>query len=259
MKHSILLVGGDARQRVLARLLAGRHRVGTLDVPGLPDTPEGPWELLVLPCPVLDRQGRFRARIPLAQALALAPGAPVLGGAVPPLPENREAVDLLQQEQTARENAALTALAVPEFLAQAGLGPKDRCCLVIGWGRIGRVLAPVLLGAGAEVRVVTRRPEAHSEIRAMGAEPLGPEAVTDEFDLLLNTAPGPALPPALLDSLGPDRVWVELASPPGGLGSCSPRMKILPAAGLPGRLPEQAGAVLYRAAERWMETWEARI
>ena len=63
---------------------------------------------------------------------------------------------------------------------------------------------------------------------------------------MFNTVPAPALAPAALDALGPDCLWVELASAPGGLPEGrAGSLRVLPANSLPGRrLPRSAAAVL---------------
>ena len=55
--------------------------------------------------------------------------------------------------------------------------------------------------------------------------------------------------------LGPDCLWIELASAPGGLSAPIPAdLTCLPAGGLPGKyLPESAAAVLFEAILRHWE------
>ena len=64
--------------------------------------------------------------------------------------------------------------------------------------------------------------------------------------MIFNTVPAPALSPGALAALGPDCLWVELASAPGGLpADFHPGFPVLPANSLPGRrLPRSAAAVL---------------
>ena len=281
METTYLLAGGDRRQFWLSRLLLSRGRVFTYRVPGLEDAlPERPADVLVLPTPCLDRAGLLR-RTGAGEGLAwealrgLYDGhTRVCGGALPAdlelrLPGCGPAADLLKDPWVAAANGRLTAEAAVELaMDQLESSLFGLPCLVLGWGRVGKPLAALLRACGAEVSVAARRPEVRAEAAQLGyavrdftsaeAFPLGgrcPSAHTgadegsprrSQPEIVFNTVPAPALAPAALDALGPDCLWVELASAPGGLPEGrAGSLRVLPANSLPGRrLPRSAAAVL---------------
>ena len=258
METTYLLVGGDRRQFWLSRLLLDRGRVYTLGVPGLEDTrPEVPAELLILPTPCLDGEGRLRRAAgegldPACLAGLCGPQTRVYGGALPAglrslLPPCGQISDLLADPGVAAVNGRLTAeaaLALAEERMEGSL--FGRPCLVLGYGRIGKPLAALLRGRHAAVTVAARRPGVRAEAAQSGCEVCDFTALRRSFSAVFNTVPAAALSAAALRALGPDCLWVELASAPGGLPAlCHPDFPVLPAASLPGRcLPRSAAAAL---------------
>ena len=269
MRYSVLLVGGDRRQTFLARCMAepGRgaaagsrapERVDTLAVPGLPDTarPE-PYALVILPCPCLGAGGRLRGA---GEGLPLSALAPFLGpetrlccgapGAAAEALRSRCAClfDLLEDPAVAADNARLTAeaaLILAEQTLEASVA--DLRVAVLGWGRIGRRLAELLLAHGAMVSAAARRRESRAEAAAAGCESCDFPELGGGFDLVCNTVPARTLTEAQLQKLGDGCVWMELASAPGGLPDPAPEhLRLLPAGSLPGKiLPRSAAEVLF--------------
>lgn len=282
METTFLLVGGDRRQFWLSRLLVFRGRVFTLGVPGLEDSlPDRPADLLILPTPCMNEAGLLRG-----PGKGLAPealegfydsGTRIYGGALPEnirqhLPGCGLVTELLSDPAVAAANGRLTAEAAAalteERLERSLYGMN---CLVLGYGRVGKPMAAVLDGLHARVTVTARRPGVRAEASQLGYEvrdftsaeafPLGgrrhrassASPMTDEGglrqtppDVVFNTVPTQALSRQALDALGPDCLWVELASAPGGLpAGYRPAFDVLPANSLPGRrLPRSAAAVL---------------
>ena len=262
MERRILAVGGDRRQTWLAELLRQQGEVRTLRVPDLPDTAEpGPCDLLILPCPALDRDGRIHTA-----GEGLDPGrlidyvnqkTRVFGGALASLrpllePVCASVADLLEEPETVAANARLTAEAAL-LLTQTETESSflNRSCAILGWGRIAKCLASLLRGHGAEVLISVRRPEALAEAGSLGFPvcPLSDYLCREE--LIFNTIPARVLLPRQLE--GASGLWIELASAPGGLPELPP-LRALPAGGLPGRfLPRSAAEVLYRGILRTLK------
>ena len=263
MGKRILVVGGDRRQTFLARRLEALGEVETLAVPDCPDTAgTGPADLLILPCPSFDAAGRLRAGEGLRPESLLprvGPETRCFGGALAGRrgllpPALRKALDLLADPTVAAGNGALTAEAA---LALTLLRTEDslqgKACLVLGWGRIGKPLSRLLEAAGAAVTVCVRRDEVRAEAAGFGLRSVLVPALSGAFDRVFNTVPAPVLTPAQLAGLGPDCLWIELASAPGGLDPAAP-LALLPAGGLPGRLtPKAAAEILYRGILRSIE------
>lgn len=270
MEDRVLLVGGDGRQLWLARLLEGRSRVYTLGVPGRADRrPEAPVELLILPTPCLSPSGALRAGGLGWEALAGCwdGHTRLYGGALPEglealLPGCGPALDLLKDPMVAAGNARLTAeaaLALCMERTEASLWGRD--CLILGYGRIGKALGRLLTALRCRVTVGARRPEIRAEAAQAGLELWDLRGEAPKASLVFNTIPAPVLGPAALAGLGPDCLWVELASAPGGLppedqtpadaegspqeGHSLPSLQVLKGNSLPGRrLPRSAAELL---------------
>jgi len=91
---------------------------------------------------------------------------------------------------------------------------------VIGYGRIGVVLAAMLHGLGARVTVAARRPEVRARAEALGYWSTGTSP--DEVIAAVNgslvsfaTAPARLLTATVLATLRSDVLIIDLASPPG--------------------------------------------
>lgn len=98
----------------------------------------------------------------------------------------------------------------------------DADALVVGYGRIGSILARGLQGLGARAMVAARRSEVRARAFAQGHTVVGtdPDALRDAVArarLLYNTAPAMVLPRPVLEHLSPDAFVMDLAAPPGGI------------------------------------------
>ena len=94
-----------------------------------------------------------------------------------------------------------------------------RAC-VIGYGRIGRLLADKLDALGAMVSVSARKAEDFAWIRTQGFAALHSlrlEGKLREQDVIFNTVPHMMLPHARLSELKKTCLLVDLASAPGGV------------------------------------------
>ena len=267
METTYLLAGGDRRQFWLSRLLVSQGRVFTRGVPGLEDSlPERPVDVLILPTPCLDGSGRLRtaagsgagagtaaAGLPFAALDGLWDGhTRIYGGALPlelaaRFPGCGPVTDLMADPGVAAANGRLTAEAAVE-LTQARLEGSlyGLPCLVLGYGRVGKPLAALLEALHARVTVAARRPGVRAEAAQRGYGVRDFPGPAGEPAVIFNTVPAPTLSPAALGALGPDCLWVELASSPGGLPTdCRPAFPVLAANSLPGRrLPRSAAAAL---------------
>ena len=124
-------------------------------------------------------------------------------------------------------------------------------CLVIGYGRLGRVLTRLLAALGAKVCVSARRDEDLAWIRTIGCEGVHTEdldAVLHRFDLIFNTVPAPVLDAHALRQIRPGVPVIELASAPGGIDLESAKAlgtKTVFALSLPGKCaPVTAGRII---------------
>lgn len=159
--------------------------------------------------------------------------------------------DYLDREELQVYNAVPTAegaieLAMSEYLGTIN-GSK---CLVTGFGRIGKVLAKMLKGLGAEVFVSARKKQDLAWIDLLGYVPVDNNDIagSGEFDIIFNTVPALILDAQVLAKIAQDAVVIDLASAPGGVDFDSARrMGILAvhALSLPGKVaPKTSGEII---------------
>jgi len=262
------VLGGDLRQRKLAEWLAhqGHHTVtwGHNDPENRLETELTDAlaaDVIILPLPV-SRDGShlntsFASEQPLLSEIwrQIGAGRTVLAGNVSKSIRQAAAeyglqlTDYYEREELQIRNAVTTA----EGALQCAMAQQQRClccrkCLVIGFGRIGKVLAHRLRGLQAEVTVSARKQEDLAWIEAMGyGEAETEEAVRklDEFEIIFNTVPALLLGEQELSRVSKDTVLIDLASEPGGTDfAAAERLGVSAvwARGLPGKTAPQSAA-----------------
>ena len=264
------VIGGDRRQAELARLLeADGHQVCSYGLDAW-RTDNGTLEraasaeVIVLPLPLCKGDGVLNcqdAPVPTAELFRLlTPRQLVLAGQVLPA-QQKEAeergvilVDYFRREEVTVSNAAITA----EAAIQVAMEHLDRTllgmnCLVLGFGRIGKLLSYRLHGLGAQVSAAARKPESRAWVRAFGWNAMDPGDLSgnlSSFDAVFNTVPALLLNGELLAQLPVGCVCVDLASQPGidvraaqALG-----LDAVWARSLPGRMAPAAAAAVLRDA-----------
>ena len=270
------LAGGDRRQVWLARLLAedghavhafalGPAGAGVREERTLAGAERA--DCVVLPLPAAGRDGALNAPlaegpVPLEEVLdTLRPGQIVCAGRVDDrlraLAEGRgvRLFDYFAREELAVTNSVPTAEgAIQIALEELPITLHGSRALVIGYGRLGRALAPRLAALGARVTVAARRYEALAWAESFGfaACPLGElgECLCG-FDLAVNTVPAPVLGAAELGELKEGCLVIDLASLPGGvdLGAAERLgVKAVRALSLPGKTAPATAAAALRTA-----------
>lgn len=123
--------------------------------------------------------------------------------------------------------------------------------LLLGYGRIARLLARELQKAGALVTAAARSGEQRAWAEAEGIEALPLDALSgalDRFDVIIGTIPAPVLTEPLLALVRKDALLLELASAPGGIDAAAAHergLRYIRAPGLPAKYaPEQAAVIL---------------
>lgn len=132
--------------------------------------------------------------------------------------------------------------------------------LVLGYGRIGRLLSGYLKSLGAEVYVEARRDEhlAWIKANAMRAVPINELSFyLDRMDVIVNTIPAMILDCRMLELVGRDTFILDLASAPGGTDfACAGEkgIKAVQALGLPGKVACKSAAVyIYETITKYLE------
>ena len=123
--------------------------------------------------------------------------------------------------------------------------------LLLGYGRIARLLARELQKAGALVTAAARSGEQRAWAEAEGIEALPLDALSgalDRFDVIIGTIPAPVLTEPLLALVRKDALLLELASAPGGIDAAAAHergLRYIRAPGLPAKYaPERAAGIL---------------
>ena len=172
----------------------------------------------------------------------------VIGGnlSIPEL-EGYRKIDLLQDAEYLAQNAAITAhCAVKLALQNMDMTLAGCPVLILGWGRIGKCLAGLLKGLGADVTVAARKEADRAMLRALGYRSVSPESLSrilHGFRLIYNTVPAKILSEST--TYNTDCVKIELASLPGFSGDYIDGRK------LPARLaPESVGRLIAKTIVR---------
>ena len=159
--------------------------------------------------------------------------------------------DYYQREDFLIPNALLTAEgAVSIALKEYGKSIFSSRCLVVGLGRIGKILAKLLKNMGAKVTVSARSVKDISLAKISGFETTNVSKINEkaDFDLIFNTVPALVLDAAVLSFLSSARMIIDLASAPGGTDKFAAEelgIKLIPALGIPGKcFPEAAGEII---------------
>lgn len=151
--------------------------------------------------------------------------------------------DLLKRE----EFTVLNTIATAEGTLQIAMEETQRTIhgsnvLVMGFGRIGKVLAKMLDGIGAKVYCEARKNEDIAWIKTYGYNPIHLNDLDGElgkFDLIINTIPFVILDKERLKLVNKDVVIVDLASNPGGVDRRAAKemgLKLIWALSLPGKV-----------------------
>ena len=267
MRYAV--IGGDVRFAHLVAMLneSGRDAVGFLQDRAGGDTPALS-ELEKFSCII----SNWPMRWPLtgrecseAEVMEhIAPGSALLLCG-PKFPEHRrwdlQYVNLWEDEQLLRENAYLTAeAAVASAMRRTRLAMAGMRCAVIGYGRIGRSLAEILLNLGAKVTVISAREAKRVAAREAGAEAMALADIISALpgqDVIFSTPPATVIDNTALNHIDADAILIDLASPPYGFDLEAARAHNLRACrepGLPGRYcPLSAARAIYSAVLRWEE------
>ncbi len=274
MKFTV--IGGDMRMVSLAMALEEEgHEICTF---ALDNAPEGTVkccgltaklastgaDCIILPLPVVNTRGKLNAPLsafthdPYEIIKQLPDGCLVCAGR----PDEKlinlaaklplELVDYFQREELVVLNALATAEgAISVLLRNSPITIWESRILIIGAGRIGKMLAERLRALGAHVTVSARREADMANVRAMGCKALDTRKLKGElskFDTVINTVPAMILDRPRLQRLKRDALIIDLASSPGGIdfeGARELELNTIWALGLPAETaPVTAGRII---------------
>lgn len=123
--------------------------------------------------------------------------------------------------------------------------------LVLGYGRIGKVLTRLLVSFGAHVTASARKNSDFALIDSLGIQSVHTDKVADilcDFAVVFNTIPYPVLRGEMLSRVNKNCLIIDLASKPGGVDFESAKkegLNVIWALSLPGKTsPVTAGEML---------------
>lgn len=206
-----------------------------------------------------------------AQLSQLPAGTPVFAGAVSAQARRTAAelglhlVDYMESEDLALFNAVPTAEGAIGILLAATPDTLWRSrAVLVGYGRIARVLAPRLAALGVRVTVAARSAAARMQALSLGSaaaelDELPQLAARTRF--LINTVPFPVVGEPVLAALPPDAFVLELAGAPGGVDRDAAErlgVRLQTAPGLPGKCaPVAAGRAVGRTVLEFLRRFPA--
>jgi dipicolinate synthase subunit A len=152
-------------------------------------------------------------------------------------------VDILEREEMAVMNAIPTAEgAIQIAMEETPITIHSSNSLVLGYGRVGKILAKMLNGIGANVYVEARKYSDIALIKSFTYNPVTLNNLSDvlgNMDIIFNTIPHVILVENLLKRIRNNCLIIDLASKRGGIDFDTARelgLKVIWALSLPGKV-----------------------
>lgn len=163
--------------------------------------------------------------------------------------KNVKYIDLLKRE----ELVVLNTIATAEGAIQITMENTQKTIhgsnvLIMGFGRVGKVLAKMLDGIGAKVSCEARKNSDVAWIKAYGYNPIHLSELESElgnYDIIINTIPFQILDENRLKCIKKECTIIDLSSNPGGVDRRAARelgLKLIWALSLPGKVAPMTSA-----------------
>ena len=275
MKHKIAIIGGDLRIIKLAIMLAyDENEIYTF---GLEKADELKSNKNIIQCdsikkaiqnveivigpipfssngttinmPFSDKEITTREMMHVINAKVL-----IAGGISPEVYEMAndeyiEIIDIMKRE----ELAVLNTIATAEGTIQIAIENTNKIIhgsnvLILGFGRIGKVLARKLAGLSVKVTCAARKDEDLAWIKAYGHKATNINNLGEnlkEYDIIINTIPHMILTEQKLKNVKKECLLIDLASNPGGIDKKAIKdmnLKLIWALSLPGKVAPTTSA-----------------
>ena len=154
-----------------------------------------------------------------------------------------EIIDIMKREELAVLNTISTAEGAIEIaISNTNKIIHGSEVLILGFGRIGKVLARKMAGLSAKVTCAARKDEDLAWIRAYGHKETNINALGEnlsQYDIILKTVPHLVLNKERLQYVKKDALLIDLASNPGGIDKKEAKelnLKLVWALALPGKV-----------------------
>lgn len=129
--------------------------------------------------------------------------------------------DIMEYEEFSIMNAIATSEgAIKKAIEMTDITLNNSNILILGYGRIGKILAQNLSGFGANIYCEARKKKDIALIKSMGYNEVDLkdlDNVLPKMDIIFNTIPSMMLNKERLDLLKKDVCIIDLASVPGGI------------------------------------------
>lgn len=160
-----------------------------------------------------------------------------------------EIIDIMKRE----ELAVLNTIATAEGTIQIAIENTNKIIhgsevLILGFGRIGKVLARKLAGLSAKVTCAARKDEDLAWIQAYGHKATNINTIDEnlrQYDIIINTVPHIILNEERLKYVKKECLLIDLASNPGGIDKKAVKdnqLKFVWALSLPGKVAPTTSA-----------------
>ena len=164
--------------------------------------------------------------------------------------KNQNESTVLSYSFTANE-APTAEGAIELAISETPITIRSSKCLVLGYGKVGKVLAHSLQALGAKTYVAARKYADLAFIESHGCNPLTMRETSTrlgEFDIIFNTIPALILDADELSKIPGSTLIIDLASKPGGVDFEIAKklgLRVIWALSLPGRIaPVTAGIII---------------
>ena len=154
-----------------------------------------------------------------------------------------EIIDIMKREELAVLNTISTAEGAIEIaISNTNKIIHGSKVLILGFGRIGKVLARKMAGLSAKVTCAARKDEDLAWIRAYGHNETNINTLGEnlgDFDIIINTVPHLILNKERLQYVKEDCLLIDLASNPGGIDKKETKarnLNLIWALALPGKV-----------------------
>ena len=154
-----------------------------------------------------------------------------------------EIIDIMKREELAVLNTVSTAEGTIEIIiANTNKIIHGSKVLILGFGRIGKVLARKLAGLSAKVTCAARKDEDLAWIKAYGHMATNINFLGEnlsQYDIIINTVPHLILTEERMEYVKKECLLIDLASNPGGIDKKTAKdrnLKLIWALALPGKV-----------------------
>lgn len=271
--NSIFVAGGDLRQLALASMLEKKgYNIKIFGFDTAIDTDNlkkaqsldeiSNCDILILPLPV--SKDNFILNAPFSKheitlseiSKKTTSKTRVFGGKISDAIQQYFHDTLIYDYFEREELSILNAIPTAEGAIEIALSEFPRTlhksnCLIIGYGRIGKVLANRLKGFEANVTIAARKSTDFSWISANGFKAINSQELKQEsfdYDIIFNTVPAIILNHEILKKIPKNSLIIDLASKPGGVDFSLARnsgLKVIWALSIPGKsAPITAGEII---------------